>query len=282
MEPQNLITPTDPITTIEPNDIILLANEIKLDSSSPVEIPGQIGDRPDILANNDVDLFEVELNAGDTLLADINAEINGSSLNSVLTIFDINGNLLVQNDDNSFVDGGIELFGITLGGETVTEPDPFQQFTAIEDGTYYVGVSSSGNLDFNPTIADSGTGDSSGTYSLVLTIEELSADELAAETNDRISLANLIELDSSSPAEILGQIGDRPDLLANNDVDLFEVELEERDILLADINAETIGSDLDAVLDAVLSVFDINSDSFIGAGLTDILDTVIATDSESI
>ena len=46
MEPQNLITPTDPITTIEPNDTILLANEIKLDSSSLIVVSGQIGDNP--------------------------------------------------------------------------------------------------------------------------------------------------------------------------------------------------------------------------------------------
>ena len=143
-----------------PNDTILLADAIALDSSSPLTITGEIVDNPNVERNNDVDLFEVSLNTGDTLSVDLDAAINGSSLDSVLTIFDINGNLLAQNDDYSF--------------EDVTESDSFLEFTAPEDGTYYVGVSSSGNLDYDPTVENSGMGDSSGSYSLEL---QLSRDE---------------------------------------------------------------------------------------------------------
>lgn len=226
----------------ETNDTILSANVIELDSSSPVEIAGEIGDNPDItLANNDVDLFEVTLNAGDTLFADINAAVNGSELDSVVTIFDSNGNLLVQNDDNSF--------------DNVTEPDAFQQFTAVINGTYYVGVSSSANLGYDPNLAESGIGDSSGVYDLILSLEEAdSGEQVYREANDTILLANSVELDSSAPVEIAGEIGDNSDIAANNDVDLFEVSLNAGDTLLADINAQLIGSGLNSVL----TIFDAN------------------------
>ena len=228
----------------EPNDTISTAEAIELDSSSTLEISREIGDNPNLEANNDVDLFEVQLNAGDTLFADINAEINGSDLDSVLTIFNANGDLLVQNDDNSFDDE--------------TEPDSFQSFTSLINGTYYIGVSSSENLDYNPNLADSGSGDSSGSYDLILTLEEGDNEsEIYSEANDTILSANLVEIDSSSPVVISGEIGDNPALIsASNDVDLFEVELNEGDTLLADINAEINGS----TLNSVLTIFDANGD----------------------
>ena len=161
---------------MEPNDTILSANEIQLDSSSPVVVFGEIKDDLDpLMSKNDVDLFAVELIAEDTLLANIDAEIDGSSLDPVLSVFDINGNLLVQNDDNSFIVGGVTVGSITLGGVTETELDSFQQFTAPEDGIYYIGVSSFPNLNYDPTVAGSGIGDSSGFYSLELSFAD--ADE---------------------------------------------------------------------------------------------------------
>ena len=226
-------------TPTEPNDTILLANLIELDVSSPVEGSGEIEDP------NDVDLFEVELNAGDTLVANIDAAINGSALDAVLTIFDINGNQLAQNDDNSFEKEGV----------IVTETDPFQQFTALLNGTYYVGVSSSGNLDYDPTLAGSGIGSSSGSYNLELTLNQNPSGVFETEPNDTILLANaIVGLDSLSPVLVSSQIGNNPDLDPTNDVDLFKVELNAGDTLVANIDAAINGS----ALDAVLTIFDVN------------------------
>lgn len=226
------------MASIEPNDTLALANFIEFEDSFVEIITGDIG-------NNDVDLFAFELNAGETIVADINAEFDGSELDSVLTIFDADGTLLVQNDDNSF----------ELGGAPVNELDPFQAFTAIEDGIYYVGVSSSPNLEYDPNLAGSGNGNTSGTYSLELRLEEFNADDLAAEPNDTIRFANPVELDDSEPVVASGVIGDNTALLfAGDDVDLFEVELEAGETLVADINAEIIGSGLDSVL----TIFDVN------------------------
>ena len=229
------------VETTEPNDTILLAEVIELDSTTPVTIDREIGDNPDVDPNNDVDLFAVGLNAGDTILVDINAEINGSELDSVLTIFGVNGDVLVQNDDNFFDD--------------LTEPDSFQEFTAPIDGTYYIGVSSFDNFEYDPTVADSGMGDSSGVYELVLTYEESDNENpFYSESNDTILLANAVEFDTVEPdtvasVVIYGAIGDNAALASpNNDVDLFEVELSEGANLLVNIDADIAGSSLNSVL----------------------------------
>ena len=233
-------------TPTEPNDTILLANLVDLDALEPQEGSGEIGDNPNLLAANDVDLFQVELNAGDTLSADINAAIDGSDLDAVITIFDANGDLLVQNDDNSF----------ERDGETVIEPDPFQSFTALLNGTYYVGISSSGNLGYDPNVADSGIGESSGSYSLVLTYEPSNDNSRETEPNDTILSADVFELDGSSLITVDGEIGNNPALDSINDVDLFAFELNEGETLSADVNAAIIGSSLDAVV----TIFDSNGD----------------------
>ena len=219
---------------MEPNNIISSATLIELDSSFPVTVSEDIGD------NNDVDLYQVELKTGDTLGVDINAQINGSPLDSVLTIFGANGNPLVQNDDAE------------LGGGT--EPDPNLTFTASLNGTYYVGVSSTPNLTYDPNVEDSGIGGSSGDYDLVLTYTEAAppVDEVYSEVNDILQDADVIEFDSSSRLEIFGAIGDNP--AVTNDVDLFRVELNARNGLLADINAANLGS----TLDSVITIFNAN------------------------
>ncbi len=222
---------------MEPNDTILLATPIDLDSSFPLTVPDVIDD------NNDVDLFKVELETGDTLGVDINAEITGSTLDSVLRVFGANGNQLAFNDDAELGGGGFE-------------PDPNLTFTASLNGTYYVGVSSAPNEDYDPNVEDSGTedGESSGDYDLVLTYTEATppVDEVYNEANDTLQSANVIEFDSSSRLEIFGAIGDTP--AGSNDVDLFRVELNARNGLLADINAANLGS----TLDSVITIFNAN------------------------
>ncbi|MEM9271586.1 MAG: DVUA0089 family protein [Cyanobacteria bacterium P01_F01_bin.143] len=222
---------SEPETT-EPNDTILLAEVIELDSATPVTIDGEIGDNPDVDPDNDVDLYEISLAAGDIVSIDIDAQVIDSDLNSVLTIFDADGELLFQNN-NTVADNGV----ISL--------DSFLPFTAPEDANYYVGVSSSSNLNYDPNLADSGVGNSSGVYELTLTLE---SEPEIGEPNDIISSAEVVELDSTTPVSIDGEIGDNPDVDATNDVDLFAVELNAGDTILADINAEINDSELDSVL----------------------------------
>ncbi|MFV2068888.1 MAG: DVUA0089 family protein, partial [Pirellulales bacterium] len=104
--------------------------------------------RPDA---TDIDLYEFDVAAPGEFTAEITAERLGptSLLNSVLTLFDEEGEVIARNDDYFSNDSFI---GIHL-----------------EAGKYFVGVTSTGNIDYNPRIADSGFGGTTdGDYDLTL------------------------------------------------------------------------------------------------------------------
>jgi len=96
---------------------------------------------------NEVDVYSVTLQRGETLDASIDAQQAGSGLVSLLRIFDANGTPLA--------------LGNQQGG------DPQLSFQPATAGIYYVGVSSAPNNNYNPTIEDSGVpGDTTGLYTL--------------------------------------------------------------------------------------------------------------------
>ena len=132
------------VVETESNDTILSANEINLDISAPVVVSGEIGN------GLDVDFYQVQLNAGDTVIANIDAAVNGSALNSVVTVFDASGNQVGINDDH--------LYFSEDGTTQLSEPDSFLPYTAAADGTYYIAVS--------------GSGSTSGSYLLNLSIDD--------------------------------------------------------------------------------------------------------------
>src|SRR5262249_405873 len=74
-------------------------------------------------------LFAVTLNAGDQVTADVNAQRQGSLLDAALRLFDGNGVELASNDNSNGL-------------------DPLLSSSVTASGTYYVGVSSSGNLSY--------------------------------------------------------------------------------------------------------------------------------------
>ena len=118
---------------------------------------GVIGDNPAVRPfGAEIDLFRVELAAGELLTIDIDATELNSPLDSVVRIFDANGAPVLQLDD----------FGLPVGvssdddvgpGEWATIPptglvnrDSYLVFTAPADGVYYIGVSGFDNNDYDP------------------------------------------------------------------------------------------------------------------------------------
>ena len=108
-------------------------------------------------ANLDIDLYQFALDAAGTFstetiaqrLVDQGLATDPSLLNTALTLYDGNYNVVARNDD---------YFGT----------DSFIQ-THLAAGTYYIGVSAKGNDVYDPTIADSGLGGTSaGDYQLRL------------------------------------------------------------------------------------------------------------------
>src|SRR6516225_876923 len=96
---------------------------------------------------DEVDLYSVTLQSGETLDASIDAQQAGSGLTSLLRVFNASGTPLALDDPQ--------------GG------DPQLIFQAATAGVYYVGVSIAPNDDYNPAVVGSGIpGDTSGLYTL--------------------------------------------------------------------------------------------------------------------
>ncbi|WP_034935168.1 DVUA0089 family protein [Gloeocapsa sp. PCC 73106] len=186
---ENNQTLSSSVRVMEPNDTITTATATNLRSNNPdVVIASQISFS---FANRlvdqteDVDMYSVDLAAGDLLVLDMDADIFGSTLDPVVRLFDADGNQLAQSDDNQAPD---EIFG--PGGL-----DSYLEYTVDAAGTYYVGISSwpnavfdyfeddqgnPTNVPYDPNIAASGTGESWGDYELNALLNQ----ELVPEPTD--------------------------------------------------------------------------------------------------
>jgi hypothetical protein len=102
-----------------------------------------------LASSQTVDLYQVQLNAGDAIRASVAAQTSGSGLQSLLRVFDGAGRQLALDDQ----EGG----------------DPRLMFQAPTAGTYYLGISASGNDAYDPTAANSSHGGSThGLFTLDL------------------------------------------------------------------------------------------------------------------
>jgi len=129
-----------------------------LPSASPLDLAvplhfdafgqGQVAHVSNFLSSpSEVDLYKVVLQPSDVIAASVRARQDGSGLASLLRVFDGNGVPLALND--------------LVGG------DPSLRFQASMAGTYYVGVSSAPNDDYDPTIVnDTAPGATTGLYAL--------------------------------------------------------------------------------------------------------------------
>lgn len=172
----------------------------------------------------DVDLFKVQLNAGEQVTAVIDAQKIGSQLPSYLRVFDSNGNPLAV--PNLFAGS----------------PDPYVTFQAPTSGstTFYVGVSWNFNTGYDPTTAPPPDPPFTppGRFSYNLNI--------FPENGNTLATATPVNLQSS--ATVSG------DLTNPQAVDLFQVQAAAGDTVTATVAAQSIGSNLISLV----RVFDSN------------------------
>jgi serralysin len=166
-EPTDAVPDTQPgivsaatSTEVESNDTLDTAMETGLVGGTPGTyiLAAEIGNNPEVDAELDVDMFKVELNAGDTLIADIDADVYGSFLDSILQIFDEFGNVVAFSDDDN------------AENEFFFSFDSYIEFSALTTGTYFVAVSGYSNIAYDPFVAGSGDFGSTGEYTLNLSI----------------------------------------------------------------------------------------------------------------
>ena len=217
----------------EPNDTIPEAIDTGLSSVTPgtYTFSTEIGNNPNVTDTNDVDFYEVQVNAGDQLTIDIDGDEFGSSLDSVVRLFDSNGVEITFNDDGAAPD---ESFSF----------DSYLDFTATATDTYYVGVSSFNNFGYDPFVEGSSTGLSSGEYDIEITLSD------GDEPNDTIPEAIDTGLSSAAPGtySLSSFIGDNPNVTDTADVDFYEVQANAGDQLTIDIDGHEFGSSLDSVV----------------------------------
>jgi hypothetical protein len=145
-------------TLVESNDTILDAIDIgPLAAGESFSTTSVIGNNDNIAPAADVDFIAFELNAGETVNIDIDANLFNSSLDSVLRLFNSFGNELAVSDDNTSPGEGFSF-------------DSYLSYTAGVSGTYYVGVSSFNNFGYNPFVEGSSTGLSTGEYEITIDV----------------------------------------------------------------------------------------------------------------
>ncbi|MBD1869928.1 pre-peptidase C-terminal domain-containing protein [Cyanobacteria bacterium FACHB-471] len=232
----------------EPNDTIFeaIATELSSENLGTFSFAGFIGDSLSADPNLDVDFFQFQLDAGDQVSIDIDAREFGSSVDTLLRVFDSAGNEISINDDTA------------APGELLSL-DSFLEFTATFSDTYYVGVSSFPNNLYDPFVAGTGsvsgtTGDYNIEISLAAPIEFIGTpdDDLIVGTNgfDLISGLegndNLLGLAGSD--QIFGGDGDDV-IIAGDGNDTIEGE-NGADEIYGDLGNDTIagGNGFDVIL----------------------------------
>jgi hypothetical protein len=134
---------------------------------------GTIGDNPELSEfGADVDLFQIELAAGEAIVVDIDASEFGSTLDSLLRVFDATGAPLTFLDDDGVAQPIESDDDLAPGESAILLPqlklnyDSYLAFLAPADGVYYIGVSGFGNDAYDATVAGSGRAGSMGDYEI--------------------------------------------------------------------------------------------------------------------
>ncbi|MCC5623389.1 pre-peptidase C-terminal domain-containing protein, partial [Nostoc sp. CHAB 5715] len=150
-----------PASTAESNDTLATAIAIGLSATNTsVTFDGEIGEytvgegdnQIQVDGSEDVDLYKVNLKAGEQLSINVDAaEIDSKLLYSQLRVFDAEGKELVKTGFDDFQAAPDEVFS--------TFNDPYLEFSAQTDGTYFVGISQLGNDYYDPKTVGSGSGE---------------------------------------------------------------------------------------------------------------------------
>ncbi len=215
-----------------PNNTLTEAVVISSDDTGSTTIDNVID------LESDVDIFQVELAAGEGVKLKVNAKAIDSELDSYLRVFDSAGNELAF-DDNSTNNPGENPADITT--------DSTIDFAPAIPGEYFIGVSSAGNFNYDVVNGDTNlnlspnTGFSTGEYELQVDILDVIPDE---DPDNTITEAVVSGVTSAGERNgiVSGEID--PEL----DVDVYQIQLGEGDGVYLDLDAKIIDSELDSFL----------------------------------
>jgi len=217
-----------PTIAVEPNDTLATASATGLVGTGQVTITDAIvGDGT--FPERDVDIYSLEIAPTIPMPIHLTATVTatGPELDSYLRLFDASGAQLAANDD--------------VAPEDTSAHVTTYLFTA---GTYYLGVSTSGNAFYDNATADSGMPGSTGSYELTVTTSPAILSPSPFEPNDHTATATPVGSDSFT---ISGEfIGDGAH--GRRDVDIYALEVGAAARIDVEVAAESIGSTLDPVV----------------------------------
>lgn len=188
-----------------------------------------------ISTEKDVDVYQLTLGPDEGI--QLNTHADNSGLDSLLRIFDDQGNELAFNDNANLQPGSDFTNNSTL------------DFLPDNPGQFFVGVSSAGNFAYDVVNGDTNlnfldnTGISKGSYQLEIDIVEVLADE---DTDNTISEA--IDIDQNIDSPQVNNTITNGAIESELDVDLYEVNISEGQGIYIDLDAVVINSDLDSFI----------------------------------
>jgi len=168
--------------------------------------------------DTDVDMFKVNLVAGQIVGFDVDNFVGFSTFDGQLRIFDGLGAELDASDDDA---GPNETDGL----------EPFLEFTAPVTGTFYVGVSGAPNDAYD---ALTGAGDAAGSFGPYILRADLLGED---DVDDQIGEAKSVKSDDTKDGQIF----------ALTDVDMFRLSAKTGQRFLINVDARN-GSGLDSAL----------------------------------
>lgn len=149
----------------ETNDTLATAVLTTFTASGNATFSGaNLGDG--LYSSKDVDLYRIDIPRGGQITAEVVAKRlpTPSTLDSVLRLFNARGEQLAIND---------QFFG----------KDAYIDFFVTTGGTYYIGVSGFGNSAYNVKVADSGSTQSTGAYTLKVATDLIGNDQIIIDAD---------------------------------------------------------------------------------------------------
>ena len=169
---------------VDTNDSISEAAQLGAISATPMTVNANIA------TDIDVNMVAFFVTAGQSVDFDVDTTLNGpGGLGSYIRLFNAQGQQLAFNNDAA------------APGENTVGFDAYLRFTFVTAGTYYLGVSNSNNVQYDPITGNGDTAggfNSIGSYQLILQ----TAAAVVSDPNDAISEATSLGAISTTPATV--------------------------------------------------------------------------------
>jgi hypothetical protein len=198
------------------NDINGSISQINSVSSLPLaDISANIGEDEEVeVGNRDVDFWR--FNSAEAGILEINID-SVDNVNTFAVLYDNEGNLLGENDDNQ------------------DEFDPLLQYKIEPDTDYFVGITGSGNQNFDPFALGSGSGGDTGEYTINASLLDSNQASALSDNTANDELVRDVTLETRFSGEI-GQ--DNGFTLGADDIDIYRFIPEEDLTINIRVNAE--------------------------------------------